>query len=94
MKKSEFFLQKPLDFPRENSIIGLTLGDEGRRPREAAGQLEGIGDVLSDGPRKFLGSLFTENGTDYKLSMKSLILAQNERWWRVLYMQVERRSNT
>jgi len=26
--------------------------------------------------------------------MKSLILAQNERWWRVLYMQVERRSNT
>jgi hypothetical protein len=22
--------------------------------------------------------------------MKSLILAQNERWWRVLYMQVER----
>ena len=56
MKKSEIFLQKPLDFPRENSIIGLTLGDEGRRPREAAGQLEGIGDVLSDGPRKFLGS--------------------------------------
>ena len=26
-------------------------------------------------------------------SMKSLILAQNERWWRVLYMQVERGSN-
>ena len=52
MKKSEIFLRKPLDFPRENSIIGLTLGDEGRRPREAAGQLEGIGDVLSDGPRK------------------------------------------
>ena len=25
-----------------------------------------------------------------KNSMKSLILAQNERWWRVLYMQVER----
>ncbi len=25
--------------------------------------------------------------------MKSLILAQNERWWRVLYMQVERDSN-
>ena len=51
MKKSEIFLRKPLDFPRENPIIGLTLGDEGRRPREAAGQLEGIGDVLSDGPR-------------------------------------------
>ena len=26
--------------------------------------------------------------------MESLILAQNERWWRALYMQVERgRSN-
>ena len=62
MKKSEIFLRKPLDFPRENSIIGLTLGDEGRRPREAAGQLEGIGDVLSDGPRKFLGSLLRKTG--------------------------------
>ena len=59
VKKSEIFLRKPLDFPAENSIIGLTPEREGRkgrhatgrRPREAAGQIEGIGDVLSDGPR-------------------------------------------
>ena len=42
----------------------------------------------------FLEVKFTKNRTDYlKKSMKSLILAQNERWWRVLYMQVERGSN-
>ncbi len=29
----------------------------------------------------------------FEKSMKSLILAQNERWWRVLYMQVERGSD-
>jgi hypothetical protein len=25
-----------------------------------------------------------------KIELESLILAQNERWWRALYMQVER----
>ena len=71
-----------------------TAERDGTEAREAAGQLEGIGDVLSDGPRKFLGSQYEQNtGQDYKNTMKSLILAQNERWWRVLYMQVERGSN-
>ena len=28
--------------------------------REASGKIEGIGDVLSDGPRKFLGSQIYE----------------------------------
>jgi len=38
---------------------------EKAKARETFGKIEGIGDVLSDGPRKFLGSLFTENRTDY-----------------------------
>ena len=36
----------------------------GRRPREAAGNLEGIGDVLSDGPRVNSWSQYErDNGT-------------------------------
>ncbi len=100
VKKSEFFSRYPLDFFPENSIIGFTLerdpqnGPDETEARETSGKIEGIGDMLSDGPRKFLGSQrFTENRTDYLKSMKSLILAQNERWWRVLYMQFERGSN-
>ena len=38
---------------------------EKAKARETFGKIEGIGDVLSDGPRKFLGSLFTKNRTDY-----------------------------
>ena len=67
---------------------------EKAKARETFGKIEGIGDVLSDGPRKFLGSqIYEKQDRLFKKSMKSLILAQNERWWRVLYMQVERGSN-
>ena len=71
MKKSEFFSRYPLDFFPENSIIGFTLervpqnGPDETEARETSGKIEGIGDMLSDGPRRFLGSLFTENRTDY-----------------------------
>ena len=57
-KKSEKISRKTLDIAPENSILGLTLEREaGRRhatgteARAAAGKIEGIGDVLSDGPR-------------------------------------------
>ncbi len=30
----------------------------------------------------------------YRIKLESLILAQNERWWRALYMQVERGLRT
>ena len=94
---------------------------ENTKARETFGKIEGIGDVLSDGPRKFLGSqlikrresrpsllghdraedlsdtlsiaIYEKQDRLFRKSMKSLILAQNERWWRVLYMQVERGSN-
>ena len=52
--------------------------------------------MLSDGSKRFLGIVNNTNvinGTKTLRLMKSLILAQNERWWRVLYMQVERGSN-
>ena len=46
----------------KRSIIGLTREREGSNPnereteaREAAGKIEGIGDVLSDGSKRFLG---------------------------------------
>ena len=66
VKKSEFFSPYPLDFFPENSIIGLTLGKGVAEAREAAGKIEGIGDVLSDGPRKFLGSLLRKTGQTIK----------------------------
>ena len=68
MKKSEFFLLLPLAKISENSIIGAVPERRGRNEeteaenegnteaRETSGKIEGIGDVLSDGPRKFLGS--------------------------------------
>ena len=37
------------------SIIGLTLGKGDTEAREATGKIEGIGDVLSDGSKRFLG---------------------------------------
>ncbi|WP_290762499.1 hypothetical protein, partial [Fibrobacter sp. UBA4297] len=72
MKKSEIFSELPLANVPENSIIGAVPERRGRnrvtkekaKARETFGKIEGIGDVLSDGPRKFLGSLFTENRTD------------------------------
>ena len=73
MKKSEIFSKLPLANVHENSIIGAVPERRGRnrvtkekaKARETFGKIEGIGDVLSDGPRKFLGSLFTKNRTDY-----------------------------
>ena len=71
VKKNEIFSRYPLDFFPENSIIGFTLervpqnGPDETEARETSGKIEGIGDMLSDGPRRFLGSLFTENRTDY-----------------------------
>jgi len=35
---------------------------EKAKAREAFEKIEGIGDVLSDGPRKFLGSLLRKTG--------------------------------
>ena len=62
MKKVEIFRQKPLTTVTESSIIGLTREREGSNPneceteaREAAGKIEGIGDVLSDGSKRILG---------------------------------------
>jgi hypothetical protein len=70
-KKQKFFSQTPLQRLAESSIIGLTLRKGVRRPREAAGKIEGIGDVLSDGPRKFLEvnlntNLISERDQDFK----------------------------
>ena len=61
-KKISFFYPGPLDSPAgkyynwshprndgENRVPGT-------KARETFGKIEGIGDVLSDGPRKFLGS--------------------------------------
>ena len=101
-KKICFFRKKALDICAENSIIGLTLerdGDNARTeedggPERPPGSLKESEMCLVTAQENFLEVKFTENRTDYKKSMKSLILAQNERWWRVLYMQVERRSNT
>ena len=62
VKKSEIFSRYPLDFFPENSIIGFTLervpqnGPDETEARETSGKIEGIGDMLSDGPRRFLGS--------------------------------------
>ena len=71
VKKSEFFSQLPLANVRENSIIGAVPERRGRNEetkaetnrteaRETSGKIEGIGDVLSDGSRKFLGSQIYE----------------------------------
>ena len=72
VKKSEIFSRSPLDLrgrkyynwshPRNDGQNGVPRAT---KARETFGKIEGIGDVLSDGPRKFLGSLFTENRTDY-----------------------------
>ena len=43
------------------SIIGLTLGKGVAEAREAAGKIEGIGDVLSDGSKRFLGIVNNTN---------------------------------
>ena len=62
VKKNEIFSRYPLDFFPENSIIGFTLervpqnGPDETEARETSGKIEGIGDMLSDGPRRFLGS--------------------------------------
>lgn len=50
-----FFALPPLQTLAESSIIGLTLGKGVAEAREAAGKIEGIGDVLSDGSKNFLG---------------------------------------
>ena len=71
MKKSEIFSNLPLANVPENSIIGAVPERRGRNEetkaeanrteaRETSGKIEGIGDVLSDGPRKFLGSQLIE----------------------------------
>ena len=73
VKKSEIFSRSPLDLrgrkyynwshPRNDGQNGVPRAT---KARETFGKIEGIGDVLSDGPRKFLGSQkFTENRTDY-----------------------------
>ena len=91
-------MRKTLDILPENSIIGLTLERDGGNartdgdggPERPPGSLKESEMCLVTAQENFLEVKFTENRTDYKKSMKSLILAQNERWWRVLYMQVER----
>ncbi|MBR6941928.1 MAG: hypothetical protein IKH55_02415 [Fibrobacter sp.] len=66
-KKKDFFSQSPLAKISENSIIGAVPERRGRNEetkaeanrteaRETSGKIEGIGDMLSDGPRRFLGS--------------------------------------
>jgi hypothetical protein len=66
-KKKEFFSRLPLAKISENSIIGAVPERRGRNEetkaeanrteaRETSGKIEGIGDMLSDGPRRFLGS--------------------------------------
>ena len=54
-KKQKKFSQNPLPRAENCSIIGLTLGKGVAEAREAAGKIEGIGDVLSDGSKNFLG---------------------------------------
>ena len=54
-KKQKKFSQNPLPGAKNCSIIGLTLGKGVAEAREAAGKIEGIGDVLSDGSKNFLG---------------------------------------
>ena len=54
-KKQKKFSQNPLPGAKNSSIIGLTLGKGVAEAREAAGKIEGIGDVLSDGSKRFLG---------------------------------------
>ena len=57
----KFFRPPPLTVAIKSSIIGLTLEREAKaerkrtEAREAAGKIEGIGDVLSDGSKRFLG---------------------------------------
>ena len=62
MKKNEKNAQNLLTIVTESSIIGLTSNERAEElkrtrteAREAAGKIEGIGDVLSDGSKKFLG---------------------------------------
>ena len=52
LKKQKKFSQNPLPGAKNCSIIGLTLGKGVAEAREAAGKIEGIGDVLSDGSKK------------------------------------------
>ena len=67
----KFFRPPPLTVAIKSSIIGLTLEREAKaerkrtEAREAAGKIEGIGDVLSDGSKRFLGIVDTNviNGT-------------------------------
>ena len=54
-KKHKKFCLTPLQRLAESSIIGLTLREGVAEAREAAGKIEGIGDVLSDGSKRFLG---------------------------------------
>ena len=61
-KKNEKNAQNLLTIVTESSIIGLTLERERGNAktsetevRETAGKIEGIGDVLSDGSKRFLG---------------------------------------
>ena len=101
-KKICFFRKKALDICAENSIIGLTLerdGDNARTeedggPERPPGSLKESEMCLVTAQENFLEVYLRKTGQTILKSMKSLILAQNERWWRVLYMQVERRSNT
>ena len=102
MKKSEIFSLLPLDFFPENSIIGFTLEttvktknrEEKQKPARLLGRLKESEMCLVTAQEKFLGSqIYGKQDRQFEKSMKSLILAQNERWWRVLYMQVERGSN-
>ena len=68
VKKSEIFSRYPLDLrngkyynwshPRNDGKNGGSGGKT--EARETSGKIEGIGDVLSDGPRKFLGSQLIE----------------------------------
>ena len=51
-KKQKKFCLTPLQRLAESSIIGLTLREGVAEAREAAGKIEGIGDVLSDGSKK------------------------------------------
>ena len=67
MKKSEIFWENPLTLAIKSSIIGLTHERDGQTEtnvtevRETAGKIEGIGDVLSDGSKRFLGIVNNTN---------------------------------
>ena len=62
-----FFRLPPLTGAIKSSIIGLTLEREAKaerkrtEAREAAGKIEGIGDVLSDGSKRILGKSINTN---------------------------------